>query len=368
MKSKKGTLAAGIVAAMAIAGGAWLYLRDAGSAPAWTMAPVKVAAAPAALGPLPVTLAGIGTLQASRQVVIPAEVDGRIARIAFESGQAVQAGQVLAQLNDAPEQGDLARLQAQLRNARSVLERTRRLVPQQAATAEQLDQARAAYDQAAGEVRRVQALVEQKQVKAPFDGVLGVRRVDLGQFVRAGEPVVSLTDARTMYADITLPEQALRDIRTGQAVSVGVDAYPGRAFDGVVSTIEPQVSAQARTLLVRATLPNPDGVLAPGMYVNARVALPERPGVITVPETAVSYSAYGDSVYVVDDTVRPATVRQVFVKTAERVDSRIVVTEGLQAGQRVVTSGQLRLHNGAAVEVFGQDTLAAGGGTALASH
>lgn len=330
------------------------------------MPPAKVAVAPAVRADFPVALTGIGSLEATRQVQVPAEVDGRVTQILFTAGQRVQAGQVLVQMNDAPEQGELARLQAQARNARTLLERTRRLLPQQAATREQLDQAQADYDQAAADIKRVQALIEQKRVKAPFDGVLGVRRVNLGQFAKAGDALVSLTDATTLYANITLPEQALGALRAGQPVTVTVDAHAGREFTGQVTTVEPQVDPGSRTVRVQATLPNADGALAAGMFAHGRVGLPDRPGVITVPETAVSYSAYGDSVYVLtppaaDQQGAAPTVRQTYVKTAERVRGRVVVTEGLDAGDQVVTSGQLRLHNGAAVDVMATDTVALDG-------
>ena len=369
MKAKSGAWAVGaLVLAGALAGG-WAW--KAGRAPqqgGWAMAPAKVAVAPAVQADFPMALTGIGSLEATRQVQVPAEVDGRVTQILFTAGQTVKAGQLLVQMNDAPERGELARLQAQARNARALLERTRRLLPQQAATREQLDQAQADYDQAAADIRRVQALIEQKRVKAPFDGMLGVRRVHLGQFARAGDPLVSLTDASTLYANITLPEQALGAVRAGQTVAVTVDAYADRQFPGQVTTVEPQVDAGSRTVRVQATLSNADGALAAGMFAHGRIRLPDRPNVITVPETAISYSAYGDSVYVLTppkpgaaaapDT--PATVRQAYVKTAERLHGRVVVTEGLNAGDQVVTSGQLRLHNGAAVDVTGTDTVALG--------
>ncbi|MBO1018015.1 efflux RND transporter periplasmic adaptor subunit [Achromobacter sp. SD115] len=364
MKANSGAWAVGAVAlAVALAGGG-LYWKYGGAQQqgGWAMAPAKVAVATARQADFPVTLSGIGSLEASRQVQVAAEVDGRVDRILFASGAQVQAGQLLVQLNDAPEQGELARLQAQARNARALLERTRRLLPQQAATREQLDQAQADYDQAAGDIKRVQALIEQKRVKAPFDGVLGVRRVNLGQFARAGDALVSLTDASAMYANITLPEQAMGALRAGQPVTVTVDAHAGRVFEGKITTVEPQVDAGSRTVRVQATLPNADGALVAGMYAQGQIGLPARPGVITVPETAVSYSAYGDSVYVVtppkEGGQAGTTVRQAYVKTAERVRGRVVVTEGLQAGEQVVTSGQLRLHNGAAVEVGAEDTVA----------
>ena len=360
-RSRAGAVVALAVAA-ALAGGA-MYWKSKAAAPGggWSMPPAKVAVAPAVQTDFPVALAGIGSLEATRQVMVAAEVDGRVAQILFTPGEAVKAGQLLVQLNDAPEQGELARLQAQARNARALLDRTRRLVPLQAATREQLDQAMADHEQAAADVRRVQALIDQKRIKAPFDGVLGVRRVNLGQFARAGDPLVSLTDASSLYANLTLPEQALGVLRVGQPVAVTVDAHAGREFPGKVTTVEPQVDPGTRTVRVQALLANPDGALSAGMYAQGRIRLPDRPDVITVPETAVSYSAYGDSVYVVTPPEAAAaapTVRQAYVKTGERLRGRVVVTEGLKAGDRVVTSGQLRLHNGAAVEILPDDTVA----------
>ncbi|CAB3885595.1 Multidrug resistance protein MdtA [Achromobacter mucicolens] len=360
-RSRAGAVVALAVAA-ALAGGA-MYWKSKAAAPGggWSMPPAKVAVAPAVQTDFPVALAGIGSLEATRQVMVAAEVDGRVAQILFTPGEAVKAGQLLVQLNDAPEQGELARLQAQARNARALLDRTRRLVPLQAATREQLDQAVADHEQAAADVRRVQALIDQKRIRAPFDGVLGVRRVNLGQFARAGDPLVSLTDASSLYANLTLPEQALGALRVGQPVAVTVDAHAGREFPGKVTTVEPQVDPGTRTVRVQALLANPDGALSAGMYAQGRIGLPDRPDVITVPETAVSYSAYGDSVYVVTPPEAAAaapTVRQAYVKTGERLRGRVVVTEGLKAGDRVVTSGQLRLHNGAAVEILPDDTVA----------
>jgi len=363
MKAKSRAWAVVVLAtAAALAGGA-MYWKSKAAAPGggWSMPPAKVAVAPAVQADFPVALAGIGSLEATRQVMVAAEADGRVAQILFTPGEAVKAGQLLVQLNDAPEQGELARLQAQARNARALLDRTRRLLPLQAATREQLDQAVADHEQAAADVRRVQALIDQKRIKAPFDGVLGVRRVNLGQFARAGDPLVSLTDASSLYANLTLPEQALGVLRVGQPVAVTVDAHAGREFPGKVTTVEPQVDPGTRTVRVQALLTNPDGALSAGMYAQGRIGLPDRPDVITVPETAVSYSAYGDSVYVVTPPEAGAaapTVRQAYVKTGERLRGRVVVTEGLKAGDRVVTSGQLRLHNGAAVEILPDDTVA----------
>lgn len=324
------------------------------------MPPAKVAVATAKKTEVARFLSGIGTLEANRQVEVPAEVEGRVAKILFTPGGQVRAGQLLVQLNDAPEQGDLERLNAQRANARALLERTRRLLPLQAATQEQLEQAQAAFDQASGDLKRAQAMRDQKQVRAPFDGVLGIRRVNLGQFVRAGDALVSLTDARTLFANLTLPETALPVLRRNQQVALSVDAYPGRVFQARLTTIEPQIGTDTRTVRLQATVDNADGALTPGMFANGKVTLPARTDAITVPETALTYSTHGDSVFVVHaaDKGDGFTAQQVFVKAGDRQDGYVVIEKGLVPGDRVVTSGQLRLYTGASVAPTEKDTLA----------
>ena len=324
------------------------------------MAPAQVAVAAVQKTDLPRYLSGIGTLEAVRQVDVPAEVEGRISKILFTAGAHVRAGQLLVQLNDAPEQGELERLRAQLANAKTLLERTRRLLPQQAATQEQLDQAQASHDQAAAELKRLQALIEQKQIRAPFDGVLGLRRVNLGQFVRAGDPLVSLTDARRLLATITLPEAAVPALQRSQRVSLKVDAYPDRTFEGRLTAIEPQIGSDTRTVRLQADIDNADGALAPGMYANAQVALAPREGALTIPETAITYSTHGSSVFVLRlaEKGQGFVAQQLFVTAGDRQHGLIVIEKGLTANDKVITSGQLRLYNGAAVQPIEKDTLA----------
>lgn len=362
MKTRSRAWLAGGLAVVVLGGGGYGLVAKLQPAHAQGggMPPTKVAVAVAKKTEVARFLSGIGTLEAHRQVEVPAEVEGRVAKILFTPGGEVRAGQLLVQLNDAPEQGDLERLGAQRANARALLERTRRLLPQQAATQEQLEQAQAAFDQASGELKRAQAVREQKQVKAPFDGVLGIRRVNLGQFVRAGDVLVSLTDARTLFANLTLPEAAQPVLQRNQQVALSVDAYPGRVFKGRLSTIEPQIGADTRTVRLQATVDNADGALTPGMFVNAKVALPARTDAITVPETALTYSTHGDSVFVVRaaDKGDGFTAQQVFVKAGDRQDGRVVIEKGLVPGDRVVTSGQLRLYTGASVAPSDKDTLA----------
>lgn len=363
--NRKLKLCAAGAAILVIGGVAALYLQpfsplSASPAVLGVTPATQVAVAVATQTDMPNRLAGIGELEATRQVLVTAESSGLVRTIQFQPGQYVKAGQTLVQLNDAPERGELARLRAQAANANTQLQRTRRLLPQLAATQEELDQAQSAYAQALADIVRINALIDQKRIKAPFSGVLGVRKVNLGQFVQAGDGMVSLTDPQTLYANITLPERSLGQLKVGQVMTLGVDAHPGLMFKGRVSTLEPRIDPGTRTVLVQATVPNPHNLLAAGMYTHAEVQLPDKHDVISVPETAISYSAYGDFAYVLggSETQSTSTVSLVYVKTAERANGRVVVVDGLKAGDRVVTSGQLRLRNGAPVQVAAQDTVA----------
>ncbi|MDH2238444.1 efflux RND transporter periplasmic adaptor subunit [Pigmentiphaga sp. GD03639] len=318
----------------------------------------KVAVASVQRARLPRVYVGVGELEAVRQVLLATEAGGRITRIAFESGQRVKAGQVLVQLNDAPEQAEARRLEAQLRNAELQHARVLRLLEEDAATREQLDNARAARDMAQGELQRVQALIAQKTVRAPFDGVLGLRRVHAGQYLNVADPIASLVDAASLRANFSLDEQAVPRLRAGQPVEVLVDAYPGRRFRATINAIDPMIS-RSRTVRVQATLPNPEGALKAGMYASVRVERQDGPAsVLAVPETAVTYTAYGDTVFVVQDAPGKGLVaKRVAVKVGARHEGLVEIEEGLRESDRVVTSGQLKLNDGMPVEPSAGDTL-----------
>lgn len=319
----------------------------------------KVALATVEHGNASSSLSGIAELEAARQVQVPAEVGGRVTRISFTSGQAVAAGQLLLQLNDAPEQAERIRLQAQLRNAQTALARTRSLVAQNAATQEQLDDARATHNMALGALRQNEALIAQKAIRAPFSGVVGIRRAHEGQYLNAGDAIVSLVDARTLHANFSLAEQSSPGLYVGQPVELLVDAYPGRSFQAKVSAIDPLID-RSRTVQVQATLSNPDSLLKAGMYASIQVALAETQPVLTIPETAVTYTAYGDTVFVAERNDRQMlVVKRVAVEAGERRDGRVEIDKGLREGDRVVTTGQLKLSDGMAVEEVTHDTLAA---------
>lgn len=325
--------------------------------------PTPVAAAAAQSGPQPVYLVGIGSLTAIRQVEVAPEVAGRVQAISFEPGARVDAGRPLVQLNDDPEEAELESYRAQERLAIANLDRTRRLANRDFATQASLDQNQAALDQARAGIARTQAQIAQKLVRAPFNGELGIRQVELGQYVGPGTTLVTLTDLDTLYVNFTLPEQSRAEVRVSQAVEVTVDAYPGRTFTAALTTIEPQIDPGTRTIKLQATLANADHALQPGMFANARVVLPPRPDVVTVPETAVTRTLYGDSVFIAREekdgqgqTMTRAV--QTFVRTGEVAQGRITVSEGVRPGDMVIGSGQLKLQNGAPVKLVDDKTLA----------
>lgn len=319
--------------------------------------PTPVAAVAAVAGPLPRFLGGIGTLAAIRQVDVSPEVEGRVVEILFEPGATVSAGQPLVQLNDAPERADLANYQAQERLAQANLARTQRLAGRDFATQANLDQNQALLEQAQAGIGRTQALIAQKLITAPFAGQLGIRAVELGQYVDPGAELVTLTDLDRLYVNFTVPEQARAVVHPGQVVEVTVDAFPGRIFPAELTTIEPQIDPSTRTIRLQATMANPDRLLLPGMFADAKLVLPPTPEVVTVPETAVTRTLYGDSVFVVrqegsgQDAQAAQKAVQTFVRTGDIVGGQVAILEGVQAGDLVVSSGQLKLQNGAAVRV-----------------
>jgi multidrug efflux system membrane fusion protein len=193
-------------------------------------------------------------------------------------------------------------------------------------------------------------------VRAPFDGELGVRKVEVGQYLTAGTQIVSLTDLSQLYANFTVTEKDSGALKVGQTVRIAVDAYPGRPFEGKITTIEPQIATDTRNIRVQATIANPDRILKPGMFTTTTVVLPDKPPVITVPETAVDYTLYGDSVYLLkekkeEDGKISLTVERTFVQAGNRVSGRAEILKGLKAGDRVVAVGQLKLQPGSAVTI-----------------
>lgn len=319
--------------------------------------PAQISAVTATSATVPNFASGIGSLAAVHQVTVTPEVGGRITEIDFESGARVKAGDKIIQINDAPDRGDLASFQAQARLAQVTLQRAQYLQARQYGPQTDVDTAQSQLDQAKAMIQKTEAVIAQKQIRAPFAGKLGVRQVDLGQYLNPGAPIVTLTELNMLYVNFTLPSQDAPRVTVGQQVDVTADAFPGRKFTATITTIEPQISASTRTINVQATMPNPDEALLPGMFVNAAVVLPAQAPDVVLPETAVDYTLYGDSVYVIRQDGTGADGKPLFkavrtpVKTGQRWDDKVAILDGLKPGERVVAAGQNKVQDGTAVVV-----------------
>ena len=318
--------------------------------------PSSVSIAEAKSEVIPNLLTAVGGLAAVHQVDVTSDVSGRITDIMFAPGATVKAGNPLVQLFDAPDQADLANFKAQATVAQLSLDRAKQLASRQFGPQATVDSAQAAYDQAQAGIAKTEAIISQKLVRAPFDGELGVRHVEVGQFLTAGTQIVTLTDLSTLYANLTVTEKDSAALKVGQTVRILVDAYPGRTFEGKITAIEPQIATDTRNIRVQATLDNPDHILKPGMFATTTVVLPDKPAVVTIPETAVDYTLYGDSVFLItekkaDDGKTSLTAVRTFVRSGNRISGRAEILSGLKPGDRVVAVGQLKLQSGAAVAI-----------------
>ena len=318
--------------------------------------PASVSIADAKSEVIPNLLIAVGDLAAVHQVNVTSDVNGRITDIMFTAGASVKEGTPLLQLYDAPDQGDLASFKAQATVAQLSLDRAKQLAARQFGPQATVDQAQSAFDQASAGIAKTEAIISQKLVRAPFDGELGVRKVEVGQYLTAGTQIVSLTDLSVLYANFTVTEKDSAQLKVGQTVRVVVDAYPGRNFEGKITTIEPQIATDTRNIRVQATIANPERILKPGMFTTTTVVLPEKQPVVTIPETAVDYTLYGDSVYLLtekkeEDGKTSLTVVRTFVQAGKRIEGRAEILKGLKLGDRVVAVGQLKLQSGAAVTI-----------------
>ena len=339
---------------------AWAFWRWQQPAPVtYVAAPIKVAVAPVSNQPLTRYVEAIGELEAIEEVSVPAEIGGRIVELPIQSGQTVERGQVLVRLNDAPERGQLVHLQGQLANTRVRLERLQKLISSKAISRETLDDAQAQYTTARGALQELMARIEQRTIRAPFAGTLGIRKVHVGQYVNPGDTLINLMGNKGLYVNFSVPEQALNQFRTGSTLHIELDALPHQPLTAVVSSIDPFLD-RSRTLSVQAHLQHPPSAALPRMFAKVRLpqALPEN--TLSLPQTAVTYSAYGEDVYVVqpaNNANNAPTVRRVSVKTGERRDGWVVIEQGLTMGDQVVTSGQIKLSDGARVEPTQQSAL-----------
>lgn len=330
----------------------WRMIKN-GQGEGWQQQAVPVAAVVVAPRDVPSSLNAVGTLTAVREVALSSEVAGRVSDIHFAAGSSVRAGALLVQLFDGPDRADREAAKAKARFSGIQVARSEQLASSGAEPRELLEQRRAERDQATAAVRQIDARLIQKQVRAPFSGEIGIRRVNLGQFINPGDPVATLTALDWLYVEFALPQQELARLKRGSMVSVISDAFPDRIFTARVNVVEPKIGEDTRNVTVQALLPNGDHALRPGMYVTAGLALPPLQGALVVPTTAIQTSAQGDSVIVVrgKTALTGGKAEIVPVQTGRRIGNDVVIDKGLKPGDVVVSEGQLRVQPGAEVKV-----------------
>jgi membrane fusion protein, multidrug efflux system len=304
----------------------------------------------------PSTLGAIGTVAAVQGVTVSADLAGIVDKIAFESGTPVKQGDVLVQLDTRQEQAQLAAAQAEFELSGLTYDRMKRLVEHDAVSRSEFDTAAATRKQAEARIREIRATIERKTIRAPFSGVLGIRAVNLGQYLTGGDPVVPLQSLNPIYVNFGIPQQEAQQMRLGRTVRIKAGDLGDLEFNGRISAIDSVVDEGTRNVKVQATLANPGGKLRPGMFVQTQILLGSSQTVIALPGSAISYAPYGDSVFVIADMKGPdgrtyRGVRQQVVKLGHSRGDQIAVLSGVTPGEEVVTSGVFKLRNGAPVQI-----------------
>ena len=304
-------------------------------------------------------LSAVGSLAAVQGVTVAAELPGKVVHIAFQPGMKVAAGDLLVRQDTTAEEALLPGAEAAVALARTSLNRTRELLADQAVSQAEMDRAVAGYQQALAEAESLRATIAKKTIRAPFAGRLGIRQVNLGQILEAGNEIVTLQALDPIFVDFLLPQQQLSQLKTGLTVRVTSNALLGKVIEGQITTINPKVEETTRNIKVQATIRNTEEQLRPGMYVDVKIVLPVAKDVLVIPVTAVLYAPYSDSVFIVEDDAGQAedgqeaskVLRQQFVRLGEKRGDFVEVVSGLQAGETVVTTGVFKLRNGQAVVI-----------------
>ncbi len=308
------------------------------------------------------SIPAVGTLKAALGVDVATESPGTVSRILFKGGESVAAGAELFALEDSVEVATLKSLLAQKRLAEINFQRDQRLLSTRAISRTDFDKTESILKDVSAQAEKTEAIIARKHLRAPFAGQIGIPLVDEGMYVTEGQAMVTLQALQLLEVDFSLPEQQLPLLHGGQRVRCAVQAHPGRQFDGEIAAIDAKVDANTRNVLVRARIPNAGAALLPGMFVSVEVIVEERVAVLTVPETSISYNLYGDAVYVLKAASGdgPMTVERRYVKLGAHRNQRVAVSEGLAAGEKVVTAGALKLDNGAKVVLDTRDRSAPG--------
>jgi membrane fusion protein, multidrug efflux system len=304
----------------------------------------------------PSTLSVVGTTAPVHGVTVSADLPGTVDTITFDSGKFVHEGDVLVQLDTRQERAQLAALEAQRDLAKINYGRTQQLVNEGVISRQDYDKSTAEQKQTEANVGEIKATIQRKTIRAPFSGILGIRQVNLGQYMSAGTAIVSLQALNPIYANFNVPQQVMSQMRPGQSVKISTDGASGREYTGRVNALESTVDESTRNVQVQATLANSDNKLRPGMFVQVEVGVGAQRSLFPLPASAINYAPFGDSVYIVTDLKGPdgktyRGVRQQFVKIAGARGDQVGIVSGLHQGDEVVTSGAFKLRNGAAVAV-----------------
>lgn len=302
------------------------------------------------------TLSSIGSLSAVQGVIVSSDLPGIVSRIAFDSGKVVSKGDVLVELDTKQEQAQLRAAEAERELAHLSLERVKGLHDKGVTSRAELDSAEAAFKSADARLGEIRATIDRKTIRAPFSGVLGIRQVNLGQYLNSGDPVVPLQSLDPVYVNFSLPQQELEHLKLGIEVAVRSDAVPPIEVVGRLTAVDSVVDEATRNVRVQATIPNPERRLHPGMFVEARIDVGQVGSAVVIPASSVLFAPYGDSVFIVEEMKAPTGstylgVRQQFVKLGPSRGDQVSVRSGLKPGEQVVTSGAFKLRNGAAVQV-----------------
>ena len=296
-------------------------------------------------------LTAVGTLRAFQGITVSSEVPGTLSSIHFESGEEVEKGQLLFELDTSTEQAQLESARASAELAEVNLRRARELRASRSIAQSELDTAEARAKEAQAALEQLRATLEKKRIRAPFNGRLGIRQADLGEYLNAGAPVVTLQSVHPIYVDFSLPQQELSKIDDGYRLRLNMDTFPGREFEGVVQAIDPALDLSNRMFRARGLVGNEERLLRPGMFVNVNIVQPETTSVVAVPGTAVYYQAFGNTVFVVKDGDGGKVVEQRFVELGRTKGDYVTIARGISPGEEVVTTGAFKLSNGGSVVI-----------------
>jgi membrane fusion protein (multidrug efflux system) len=300
------------------------------------------------------SLTAVGSLNPVGGVEVSNEVVGKIKAIHFESGQSVKTNQLLVELDTETDLAELAGLQAELQLAQTRLQRSEKMVQKKYLSQAEYDQNIAQLEQARAAVQAQRTRIDKKSIRAPFAGDLGIRQVDIGQYLSEGTAIVSLQKLTPIFVDFALPERHISQIAIQQQIHITTQAYPGKSFTGKIKAISPALDSDTRSLKVRAQIENPAKLLRPGMFAQVQIQSGNSVTVLTLPDTAISYNPYGNAVFLIETTDKGLIVKNRQVVTGQSREGRVEIISGLNAGDQVVSAGQVKLRNGMSVNIDSQ--------------